>query len=49
MGLLARLFSTAPHHPTQPAEVKPDPLMQSPVATETTALQPEPTGCALSN
>ncbi|EGR4484906.1 methyl-accepting chemotaxis protein [Vibrio cholerae] len=42
MGLLARLFSTAPHHPTQPAEVKPDPLMQSPVATETTALQPEP-------
>ncbi|HEQ3486504.1 TPA: PAS domain-containing protein [Vibrio cholerae] len=42
MGLLARLFSTAPHHPTQPAEVKPDPLMQSPVTTETTALQPEP-------
>lgn len=49
MGLLARLFSTAPHHPTQPAEVKPDPLMQSPVTTETAALQPEPTGCALSN
>lgn len=42
MGLLARLFSTAPHHPTQPAEVKPDPLMQSPVTTETAALQPEP-------